>query len=210
MLVLTTRYARSLIAAVILLLVMWPSSCSTPLGPTEAIPPPVLGLDSVVVGAVLFGCSEWQQDKPPASQRLIVDVFFGRAGPNSPPDRPLNDDLAEVESLGGEILHVFHFPAARVNISSRSIPDLETRVGMNHARTVPYSDRFDWKVMVGYSSEPSEEDLARFRDLGGELIYVFTFTPMISGILPDQSFPVLRADPRVSFVEAGGIYCRMD
>lgn len=172
---------------------------------TEAEVPRELGVDSVVVGKVLYSCSSWKGLEPPAG-RIIIDLIFGRAGPKAPPDRPLEEQLNAVKEFGGRILHVFNFPAVRADIQSSAIPVLYRTTSLNHARSVPYSDRFDWPVMVGYREPPTQEDLGRFTELGGRLTHVFSF-PMIAGDLPDSSFPELRADPTVVFVEAESLAC---
>jgi hypothetical protein len=186
-------------------------SCKNPVGIPEGIPdaeiPPILGIDSVVVGQPVFFCSRWVEGFDPPSGRMIVDLYFGRAGPEVPPDRPLHEQITAVEHHGGRILHRFQFPAVRADIPASRIPELYQSGSLNLARAVPYSDRFDWPVMVGYIDPPGDAELARFADLGGRLTHVFETFPAIAGDLPDAAFPALRADGGVGYVEADGSLC---
>jgi len=177
----------------------------TGLGEAE-IPPP-LGKDSVVVGDVLHACSNWKGGGPPEVKRIVVDLFFGRAGPWVPGDRPLEEHVSAVESVGGVVLHRFNFPAVRADFPTAEIPSLADALILNHARAVPYSDRFDWQVAVGYLSGPAEEDFHRFEELGGVVSHTFERIHGLGGEISDHSIPTLRKDPNVVWVEASGIGC---
>ncbi|MDT8368144.1 MAG: hypothetical protein RQ745_02980 [Longimicrobiales bacterium] len=169
----------------------------------EVILPPVLGKDSVVVGDIIFGCNNWSAGVAPLQDQLVVDVFFGRSGPSEPDDRPLPDQLAQIPSLGGRVLHQFNFPAARAVLPTRSIPELDA----NHVREVPFGDRFDWSVGVGLRRALEPGDTILFRSLGGEPGDVLLEGTMFFGRLPDDGIAELRTHPQIAWVDANGIFC---
>lgn len=169
----------------------------------DPILPPVLGKDSVVIGDILFACNRWSAGTSPTQDQLIVDVFFGRLGPSDPDDRPLEGQLDQIHSLGGQVLHQFNFPAVRAILPTQNIPDLPA----NHVREVPFGDRFDWSVTVGLRRFLEPEDTLLFRSLGGEPGHVFSWKTMFLGRLPDSGISALRTYPQVAWVEASGIGC---
>lgn len=169
----------------------------------DPTPPPLLGMDSVVIGDILFACDRWSSGTPPTHDQLIVDVFFGRSGPSDPDDRPLEAQLHQIHSLGGQVLHQFNFPAVRATVPTRNIPELSA----NHVREVPFGDRFDWSVTVGLLRSLEAGDTLLFRSLGGEPGHVFSWKTMFLGRLPDAGIAALRTYPQVGWVEASGIGC---
>ena len=212
MILMKIRFGRGthpLPAGLLILAFLLVSACHNPVAVPEAEIPPVLGIDSAVVGPLLYACGRWREDYDPPKGRMIVDLFFGRSGPEAPPDCPLADQVEMVERHGGEILHVFNFPAVRVDIRSSRIPDLYSSGLINLVgRGVPYRDRYDWPVLVWYEEYPTAYEYQRFEDLGGRITKVLPHFPSLAGDLPDASFPLLRADSGVESVEASGIYCR--
>lgn len=183
------------------------AGCEDSTSPEEAcgLPPPDTTLDpsALRVGAVIFACGRWVESKKPSEPQAIVDIFFGRRGPEDPPDRPLAEHLFSITNRGGTVCHQFNFPAVRARIDVDRVPEL----GANEVYEVPDLRRYDWNVTVGYRRPLQDADSVQFVDLGGEVRSRSDFINALSGALPDRSIPVLRNMEAVEYVEAQGVYC---
>lgn len=149
------------------------TGCEDSTSPEEAcgLPPPDTTLDpgALRVGAVVFACGRWIK-KPwerwsikPWEPQAIVDIFFGRRGPEDPPDRPLAEHLLSITNGGGTVCHQFNFPAVRARINVDRVRKL--RVSSVHE--VPDLRRYDWNVIVGYRRPLQDADSVQFVDLWG-------------------------------------------
>lgn len=87
------------------------------------LPPPDESLDPAAlrVGEVLYACNGWAPGEQPDSAQILVDLFFGRRGPQDPTDRPRSESLDAARAVGGRIVFVFAFPAARVRIAPEAL-----------------------------------------------------------------------------------------
>lgn len=191
----------------LLLLLLMSCGPATPTSLSEPDIPPLLGKDSVVLGEVWYACGSWKGPGKPVVDQIIADLFFGMRGPLDDDDRPSAEALASVESLGGRVLHQFHFPAVRAVVPSHQAERLFAESGVSHVRTVPYSDRFDWKVAIALNREATGEDVDLITAMGGEVLHSLSNPPILLSAVPDQIIPDLRSLPQVSLVSALGVFC---
>ena len=191
------------------LLLMLLTSCrpATPTSLSEPEIPPLLGKDSIVLGDVWYACGHWQGPGEPTEDQIIADLFFGMRDPSDDDDRPSAQALASVESLGGRVLHQFHFPAVRAVVPSHQAERLFAESGVSHVRTVPYSDRFDWKVAIVLNRDPTNEDQDLIAALGGEVLHTLSNPPVLLSAVPNRIIPDLRLLPQVKLVSALGVFC---
>ena len=202
-----THYPTPISSLFLLLMLLMSCGPATPTSLSEPEFPPVLGKDSVVLGEIWYACGSWQEPGEPAVDQIIADLFFGMRGPLDDDDRPSAEALASVESLGGRVLHQFHFPAVRAVVPSHQAERLFAESGVNHVRTVPYSDRFDWKVAIALNREATGEDVDLITAMGGEVLHSLSNPPILLSAVPDQIIPDLRSLPQVSLVSALGVFC---
>jgi hypothetical protein len=141
------------------------------------------------------------------SERVLVDIFFGRKSNRDPMDRAQAAHLQAVTSRGGAVLYRFNVPAVRARINRNQNPDLIATGHWITVREVPNPARYDLPVNVGYTRPLRDSDLGRFRELGGRITHRFDFINGISGELPDDSLPQLRSSSDVLYVEPNGIGC---
>jgi hypothetical protein len=172
------------------------------------LPAPDSSLDpgSLVIGEVIAACSGNPEHRA-SSERVLVDIFFGRRSESDPADRPLPEHIRAVTSRGGKVLHHFNVPAVRARIDLNQIPDLVEREFFAHVRAVPDPRRFDLPVFVGYAHGVQSSDLATITQLGGRVTREFRSFDAIAAELPDRSLPVLRAVAGVRYVEYSGVGC---
>jgi hypothetical protein len=173
------------------------------------LPPPDASLDPAALreGRVLYRCGGWLRNARPAGERVVVDVFFGRRGPEDPPDRPLPAHLARVRAAGGQVLHEFSFPAVRAYVPVAGVPSL-TGGGFDPAvHEVPDPRRYDWRATAVYRAPLTAADRERVRTLGGRVDSVLADLNFLVVTLPDRSYPTLRAESNVDAVEAAAQYC---
>jgi hypothetical protein len=183
-------------------------------GVTESAPPyelpaPDPSLDPAALreGRVLYRCGGWLRNAQPAAERVLVDVFFGRRGPEDPPDRPLPAHLARVRAAGGQVLHEFHFPAVRAYVPVAGVPRLTGGSFDPSVHEVPDPRRYDWRATAVYRARLAAADQERVRALGGRVDSVLATLNFLVVTLPDRSYPVLRADANVELVEAASPLC---
>lgn len=175
----------------------------------HVLPPADATLDPAALreGRVLYRCGTWLPNAQPAAERVLVDVFFGRRGPEDPPDRPLQSHLARVRAAGGQVLHEFSFPAVRAYLPVRGVPALTGGGFDPSVHEIPDPRRYDWRATAAYRAPLSAADQERVRALGGRVDSVLTNLNMLVVTLPDRSYPALRADANVQLVEAAGRTC---
>lgn len=150
--------------------------------PDESLDPAALR-----VGESLYACGRWSAGQAPDSALILVDLFFGRRGPDDPMDRPRAQSLDAVRRRGGRVLFEFAFPAARVRIAPDELPVLYAANAFNVARTVPDPRRYDWSIGVGFRRPITAQDSLDYVASGGRVIYMFHFIEAISGDLPNRS-----------------------
>jgi hypothetical protein len=172
-------------------------SCARPTEPLPyQLPEPDTSRDPAAlrIGTLLYRCGAWTIGTPPQDTAVVVDVTFG----SEPFDHPPDSSKQIVRSTGGVILHEFEFPAVRVWIPTRLVPQLAAHV--YSVVTVPDARRYDWRVIVQYRSAVTDADTAKYRLLGGKVLNVFTAFAMVSAAIPERGAMALRADGRVQFV----------
>jgi hypothetical protein len=198
-------------AAVVLAVSLGGAACR---GVTESAPPyelptPDASLDPAALreGRVLYRCGGWLRNAQPAAERVLVDVLFGRRGPEDPPDRPLPAHLARVRAAGGRVLHEFQFPAVRAYLPTRNVRALTGGGFDPSVHEVADPRRYDWRATAGYRARLAAADEDRVRVLGGRVERALGNLNMLVVTLPDRSYPALRAGANVEFVEASGQTC---
>ena len=146
----------------------------------------------------LRGRNEW----------ALVDVYFGRATAEGPWDGPTETDIELVTAHGGWVLYRFNVPAVRARIILSKIPDLVEEGYWITVRDVPDATRYDVpSLSVGFTRPLSDSDVDLYVSLGGRVDYRWDFINALSGVLPDRSIPVLRSQPDVTYIQAGGVAC---
>lgn len=187
------------------------AGCRNSSGPEDGceLPPPDASLDPAAlrIGAAIFACGRWGEGGKPSEAEVTVDIFFGRRGPEAPPDRPVAEHLSSITDRGGTVCHEFNFPAARARMDKDRIPELDADWPDASVHEVPDLRRYDWIVIVGYRRPLEEADSVRFVALGGRVEYRLEFIDAIAGPLPDRSIPELRSLEDVEYVEAAGLLC---
>ena len=184
------------------------AACSDSTGPGYRLPEPDPSRDpaNLRMGQVLYRCEQWILPQPD-EERVVVDVFFGRRGPEDPGDRPLGEHLETIRDAGGEPLASFNFPAVRAWLPPEAIPAIHAAWPVSSVHTVPDERRYDWRATVVYDAEISDADVALITTLGGRVIDELENLNMLRVELPNASFPVLRDSPNVLIVEASGQVC---
>lgn len=187
------------------------ASCSDSTGPGYRLPEPDPSRDpaDLRMGQVLYRCETWILPQPEAD-RVVVDVFFGRRGPEDPGDRPLAEHLETIRDVGGEPLASFNFPAVRAWMPPEAIPELHAAWPVSSIHTVPDERRYDWRATVVYDEPISDADKARIATLGGRVIDHLENLNFLRVELPNASFPELRESPNVVMVEASGQVCEIE
>jgi len=138
----------------------------------------------------------------------LVDVYFGRESEAGPWDSPTRDDIDLVTSSGGRVLFEFNIPAVRSRILLSRIPDLVRNGYWVTARDVPNATRYDVPELgVGFSRALQDSDVELYESLGGRVEHRLGLINALSGVLPNQSIPVLRDTPDVVYVQAGSVAC---
>jgi hypothetical protein len=173
-----------------------------------ALPAPDLSLDpdSVVIGAMMAACRPNPAHRA-STERVLVDIVFGRRNAADPEDRPLAEHVQAVTARGGTVLHRFNAPAVRARIDLARIPDLVEHEHFVHVLTVPEPRRYDLRVIVGYARALTAADTDRIAALGGRVAREFPALEMLVVELPDRSIPSLRQDRDVRWVEVDGAVC---
>lgn len=160
------------------------------------------GLDphDFTVEATTYACGGWGPVVP-SREVALLDIYFGRRTLEDPGDRPREESLAQVEALGGTVVHTFHLPMARAIMSVDSVPALSA----NFVNGVPDADDFRVEVLVLISTPLSEGERAFFESVGATDLHEYSF--FISALAPDASIPAIREHPGVGYVEGNGIDC---
>ena len=186
------------------------AACSDSTAPGYRLPAPDTSLDStrIRIGQVLYRCEEWIQPQPEGS--VVVDIFFGRRGPEDPGDRPLAEHLETIRDEGGEPLVSFNFPAVRAYLPASAIPAVHAAWPGSSIHLVPDERRYDWRGTVVLDGPIEDADEARIAAVGGRVIDRLENLNMIRAELPNSAFPKLRAEPGVLLVEASGQVCGVD
>ena len=182
-------------------------ACGSPLAMTQPdVPlPPVLGVDSLVVGEMAFRCGRWVSDEPPAGYDgwAFLDLYFRRAA-----GEPSAADHAAVNAVGGQVIEPFEaFPILRVLIALDSVPRLWEQAVLDHARTVPYSDRKDVRFTSEFSAGLEDDWRLVIEDAGGSIDRVIPQLAIVSGTLPDSAAATVRSHVLVRYVELNGQLC---
>lgn len=137
----------------------------------------------------------------------LVDVYFGRASPQSPWDRPLEQDVELVRAHEGRVLHRFNIPAVRARVLLSRIPDIVEEGRWVTVRDVPNAARYDVpSLAVGFHGL-SDAHVALYESLGGRVNYQWDLIDALSGVLPDRSIPALAEHPDAVYVEVLGVAC---
>lgn len=137
----------------------------------------------------------------------LVDVYFGRASPESPWDRPLEQDVELVGSHGGRVLHQFNVPAVRARVLLSNIPDIVAEGRWVTVRDVPNPARYDVPSLTAGFHRLRDEHVDLYESLGGRVDHRWDFISALSGVLPDRSIPALAEHPDAQYVEALGVGC---
>ncbi len=167
--------------------------------------PPVLGIDSLVVGSLSYSCRRWNVE-PSRSSLMMLDLYFWRGLGDS--DRaPRADHIAALERENGRIVSSLHFPAVRAVVSADAVERLAEMQVVNYARAVPYSDRHDVKILVQFTGGSEQDWTGIIEGLGGSVDLMIGGLLIVSAVLPDDRATELRAHPSVSIVEVNGLGC---
>lgn len=188
-------------------------ACHSPVSVTPdtyELPPPDLSVDpaSLRPGAPVYRCGRWVGLAPPRSRRMLLDVHFGRRGPEDPIDRPLEEHLRAIESVGGKALFSFAFPAVRARIDAGRVPALLAHWPFISVYDVPDARRYDWLVSIGYSMPLQPSDSSLIVALGGSVVLRIDRFNFLGAYVPNASIAQLRTNARVSYVESSGEVCR--
>lgn len=182
-------------------------ACGSPLGvaPPDVPLPPVLGVDSLVVGEMAFRCGRWIADEPPADHEgwAVLDLYFRRAAGGASAG-----DQTAVHAVGGQVIEPFEsFPVLRVVIALDSIPRLWDLQVLDHARTVPYSDRKDVPFTSEFTGGLEDDWRLVIEEAGGSVDRVIPQLAIVSGVLPDSAAEAVRGHVLVRYVELNGQLC---
>jgi hypothetical protein len=196
--------------AIALLAVAAVAACSDSGGPSThtILPPEDISLDPAALrlGEIVYSCRGWAAS-PPSEDTLVVDIVFGRRGPDDPMDRPRASSLRAIQRAGGEALFAFAFPVVRTRIARDRLPALMASSFASHALSAPDLRRYDLSVSVGFNRALAGSDSLLFLQLGGRLHYWWPFINAVAGDLPNRSALTLRRRDDVRWVEHSGIAC---
>ena len=181
--------------------------CNSSMEPIPTVQePPELGRDSLVVGAIAFSCGRWTTEVEWVDDWSFLDLYFRRS-PGEPDDGPTAEQRAAVDRTRAVVRDVFNFPAMRALVSRNDVEHLYTQQVLLYARTVPYSDRADVRVLVGFVSGDSLSWSEAIEGRGGETERFFRDLQIVSGAIPNDSAPILRTWSGVGYVEVNSPVC---
>ncbi|MEZ5316195.1 MAG: hypothetical protein R2752_02230 [Vicinamibacterales bacterium] len=138
-----------------------------------------------------YTCGVWRPDEPPV-ERTYFDLGFTEG----PSDQPVPDDvIARIEAAGGRIIHRFNGQVVRVEMPVARV----ISTGPWWVRTTADPARFRLEIGVFIDHAPDDDELRRFRELGGNVIARRDFGSVWHLILwlDDDRLPELRAMPGV-------------
>ena len=160
------------------------------------------GLDphDFTVEATTYACGSWGPVVP-SREIALLDIYFGRRTLGNPDDRPREESIAQVEALGGTVIHTFHLPMARAIMSVDSVNALSA----NFVNGVPDADNFRVEVLVKVETPLSAGDRAFFENIGATDLQEYSL--FIRALVPDAAIPAIRKHPGVGYVEGRGINC---
>ncbi|MFQ5702970.1 MAG: hypothetical protein ACE5HT_03015 [Gemmatimonadales bacterium] len=185
-----------------LLLVALAVACSGEMGLPADLDP----ADFVLEKEAFYRCGRWI-NKPDVRFGLF-DVRATPIGETEQTDRPSDLLLDRISSLGGVVVHEFNVPLVRAVIALGAIPEIEgasSGLSGTDARAVTDASEFSVTVSIRYVVDPSDSDLARIVELGGEVFS--TFRTAVGAVVPDLTIPVLRGQPEIENVGLRGGGC---
>lgn len=169
--------------------------------------PPVLGIDSIVVGVSRFACAQWIGDVPDENQRLILDLVFPKSPTDPEGNQALSHHVTAVEEAGGQIVHHLRFKAVRADLAASAVADLYGMRMLDYALNVPYSDRFDFPVAAPFAGTSSSAESA-FLEAGGQVDSVLEHVKTIIGAIPNDSVDLLRQHPQFDRIGLPAARCQ--
>lgn len=184
------RSSGSARVATLLTAILLVVGCGQVAGPGEQASwevPPSIAVGHLEVGDILWVCGDWNHGRP-TQDTLIADLYLGRSGPEKPMDRPTAGQLEGLREAGVNILDVFHVPAVRASLTPEVVPHLRVPA----VRAVPDRDVRNILLTMSYLTS-RDSALTVFRRHGGAVTHVHEFIHALSGAIPDDSLPGLRA-----------------
>ncbi len=169
--------------------------------------PPGADPNDLRIGAPLYVCGQWTPDWsaiPP--DILTADVHFR---PDTSLQGPTDGEVALLTDRGATVVHRYHFPAVRVEMSSARLKAMLDSVYVNAVMSVPDPARFDWTFTIMLQKPVTIADTAYIARLGGLVRGIFHSMPGMVVDLPDASLPYLRSWPGVRYIDNSTFGCAL-
>ena len=168
------------------------------------VPSPDNAAEFAFTSPVSYVCGGWHPARPDVQYGLF-DVWWG--SPRA--ETPTAELLKAVQSAGGVLVYEFHINQVRAIIAPDEVPGLGAwnTTGFWSATGVVDPNQLSVDVIVVFlgTADPSVVTA-----LGGTVTHTYTHVPAVAAMVPDDILPTLRAQPRVTYVEANGVGCLAD
>jgi hypothetical protein len=150
--------------------------------------------------SVFYACGQWAPAAPQQAMGLF-DVFF-RKPYGTHIFGPTEENCEAIRRAGGIVVHRYHLAAIRAIIMADSVRSLPFA---SHVTGVPNWEHFPVSATIYFKDELTQEDLDFLLSVGVTIHGTFSISAAAYGIVPDASIPIIRASPRVEYVQ-GSVY----